>query len=590
MGRIVAAISSAMLLATPAGAQKVDLSPEQWPVALRGHLEAREAAIRPNGNREIKGSAGIVSATMSPVAAHAGAEALRNGGTAADAAIATALTQVTMMAGANVSFAGAVQVLYFEAGTGRVHALDAGWNGWSGERQPTTIPAADVSVLTGSKVASTGAVGRKTLVPGYMAGLEALHGRFGRLRWPLLFGPAVWYAERGVPITPLLAVYFNMARGPLAKTVEGKEFLMPDGVNLPRIGERFTPPGLADTLRAVARHGAREMYAGDWARRYVAEIRAAGGAATMADMAAYRPIWTKPMNMAFAGGRVLLPDMANPSACAMAMALSMLRHSDSGRRYWRDAATLRTYGLTLRVAAAAPYLPQVAALEKEMGRTGCLARAGDTFGATAAARLDVLAGIAAPQPTEHHTATVVAADRWGNVAVLVHSSNTMVWGDSGMVVDGIPVPMAAGIYQQRLAAIVPGGRLPSDMAPLMLLRDGRPSVAIAGAGSSVAPESVRLMIGFSRGEAMTDWLAAPPLLLNFEQPGLPLAEQDELIPAGAYPEQVVSALRAMGFRFRTVDSQRAGALRGTVAAVRLGSKGVREAAEVPEVLAFAETE
>ncbi|MCW4460921.1 gamma-glutamyltransferase [Sphingomonas sp. BT-65] len=205
-------------------------------------------------------------------------------------------------------------------------------------------------------------------------------------------------------------------------------------------------------------------------------------------------------------------------------------------------------------------------------------------------RLDALAGIASPQPTGHHTATVVAVDRWGNVAALVHSSNTMIWGDSGMVVGGIPIPMAAGIYQQRLAAIVPGGRLPSDMAPLMLLRDGRPSVAIAGLGSSVVPESVRLMIGFSRGEAMTDWLAAPPLLLNFEQAGLPLAEQDELIPTGAYPEQVVTALRAMGFRFRTVDSQRAGALRGTVAAVRLGSKGVREAAEVPEVLAFAETE
>ena len=104
----VAGIALLAVQISPASAQSVDLSPGRWPAAMRERLEAREAAIRPAGIRELRGSGGIVSATMSPVAAHAGAEALRKGGTAADAAIATALTQVTMMAGANVSFAGAV--------------------------------------------------------------------------------------------------------------------------------------------------------------------------------------------------------------------------------------------------------------------------------------------------------------------------------------------------------------------------------------------------------------------------------------------------------------------------------------------------
>lgn len=585
----VAGIALLVVQISPASAQSVDLSPGRWPAAVRERLEAREAAIRPAGLRELRGSGGIVSATMSPVAAHAGAEVLRKGGTAADAAIATALTQVTMMAGANVSFAGAAQVLYFDARKIRVYALDAGWNGWSGERQPASIPAADVGMLTGATVASAGAAGRKTLVPGFMAGLEALHDRFGRTRWGALFDPAIWYAERGIPVTPLLAAYFDMARAPLARTAAGKAFLMPSGANPPKIGDRFAPTGLAGTLRAVARNGAKEMYIGDWGRRFVAAVRDQGGAASLADMAAYRPGWTRALTAEFAGGRVHLPDPANPSGCAMAMALNIVAHADAGRRYWQDAAALRTLALVLRMAIAAPYLPQVAALERELGTgAGCQVRAGARFGAAAAERLDTLAGIAPAALGEHHTATVVAVDRWGNVAALVHSSNTLIWGDSGMVVGGVPIPTAAGIYQQRLATIAPGGRLPSDMAPLMLLRGGRPVVAIAGAGTSVVPESVRLMMGFSRGERMADWLAAPPLLLNFEQAGEPLAHQDELIPADAYPPRVLDLLRAMNFRFRTVDGQRVSVLRGTVAAVRLGAGGIREAAEVPEVLAFTE--
>lgn len=594
MRRTVATLSLVALLMSPAGAASASLSPSVWPAAEREGLEAREAAIRPSARRLVEAPAGIVSATMSPVAVHAGAEALREGGTAADAAIATALTQITMMAGADVSFAGTVEVLYFDARTKRVQVLDAGWNGWSAEHDPATIPATDVSLVTGGASVSDGAggSGRKTLVPGFMAGVQALHERFGRLPWRRLFDPAIWYAEKGVPVTPLLATYFRMAPASLANTSEMRAFLMPDGASLPGVGARFAPPGLAATLRSVASRGAREMYTGDWGRRYVADIRAHGGVATMADMARYRPYWTRPVTTAFAGGRVYVPDAANPSGCAIAMALNIIAHSNNEVRYWQDAAALRTTALALRIANAAPYLPQVAALERELGSGGgCQARASAAFGATAANKLDGLAGISSPLPVGHHTATVVAVDRWGNVAALVHSSNTPIWGDSGMVVGGVPVPVPAGIYQQRLATIAPGGRLPSDMAPLMLLRDGKMSVAIAGAGISVVPESVRLMVGFEReDEAMADWLSAPPLLLNFEQANLPLKKQDELVPAGAYSAGVLNALRGRDFPVREVDGQRAITLRGTVAAVRLAIKGGREAAEVPEVLAFTEAE
>src|SRR5205823_11446332 len=120
MGRFGSFAALVALLGAPVEAAGVDLSPAHWPTAERLRLEGREAALWPKETRTVTDRAGMVSATASPVAVHAGAQALREGGTAADAAVATALTQITMMAGANVSFAGVAELLYFDARTRHV--------------------------------------------------------------------------------------------------------------------------------------------------------------------------------------------------------------------------------------------------------------------------------------------------------------------------------------------------------------------------------------------------------------------------------------------------------------------------------------
>ncbi len=218
IARRLTALTVALALSMPAGA--ADLSPGHWPPAERQALEQREAAIFPTEARIVEGRNGFVSATASPVAVHAGLEALRQGGTAADAAIATALTQIVMMGQANVSYAGIAQLVYYEAKTKRVYALDAGWNGWRGETLPATIPDTDLSLITGQAPRLTGAAGRKTLVPGFMAGMAAMHGRFGRLPFADLFAPAIYYADHGVPVTPLLASYFHLTGAVLSRTKE----------------------------------------------------------------------------------------------------------------------------------------------------------------------------------------------------------------------------------------------------------------------------------------------------------------------------------------------------------------------------------
>src|ERR1700761_2247597 len=194
------------------GSIAADLSPGKWPAGEREKLEQQEnASWSPATAGSVTGSAGMVSATVSPVAVYAGLQALRQGGTAADAAATTALTQITTQLGSVVSYAGVFTMVYFDAKTHRIYSLDAGYNSYLNENDPASIPVADFGIaLPGLTPSVGGAKGRETLVPGFMAGLEAMHKRFGKLPFKQLFAPALWYDTHGVLLSPRLAGYFTM--------------------------------------------------------------------------------------------------------------------------------------------------------------------------------------------------------------------------------------------------------------------------------------------------------------------------------------------------------------------------------------------
>src|ERR1035438_4749385 len=114
-----------------------DLSPANWPKAERERLEKLESQTwSPLEERSVEGSAGIISATVSPLSTYAGIQALKQGGNAADAAATTALTQVTMQLGSVVSYAGIFTMLYYDAKAHQVYSMDAGYNSYLQETDP----------------------------------------------------------------------------------------------------------------------------------------------------------------------------------------------------------------------------------------------------------------------------------------------------------------------------------------------------------------------------------------------------------------------------------------------------------------------
>jgi gamma-glutamyltranspeptidase / glutathione hydrolase len=257
-----------------------DLSPANWPKAERERLEKLESQTwgSPLEAQSFESSRGIVSATVSPIAIYAGIRALKLGGNAADAAATTALTQITMQLGSVVSYAGISTMLYYDAKAHTVYSLDAGYNSYLHENDPRTIPVSDLGILIKSapKVIEGGAKGRQTLVPGFMAGLEAMHSRFGRLPFRDLFEPAVWYAENGVRISPMLQNYFMFRAKSLSLTLEGQQFMRQAGGEIPKAGDLFVQPELTKTLKAISENGSPYMYTGLWGEDFVRIVQREG--------------------------------------------------------------------------------------------------------------------------------------------------------------------------------------------------------------------------------------------------------------------------------------------------------------------------
>jgi len=586
----VAVIVMSMVAVSEAGFG-ADLSPAKWKAEEKVRAEQAQQMPWPMQARVVEGQQGLVTATMSPIAVQAGVEVLRQGGTAADAAATVALTQIATALGSYVSYAGIMELVYYDAKSGKVTTMDAGWNSYLGETDPKSIPVTDLGALSFGKKATEGAEGRMTLVPGFMAGIEQMHKRYGRLKFGELFDPAIWYAENGVKISPLLGTYFKMQEKYLSRTDEGKAFMHQAGSDLPKAGDRFVQAGLAKTLRAVAAEGAGYMYTGAWGQHFVDAVDRAGGKATIEDMKLYEPTWEEPLSTTFMGRTIYVPGQSSEGSYPVLEALNLAEELklDGMGPYNKDAKAFRALTGLLRKAEADSYTDQY--MRQQGMKSSREEQITKAYAKTAAAMLTAKE----PPPQEgtpHHSDAVVVVDKWGNIAALTHTINTVLWGTTGIVVDGVPIPDAAGFQQARLAGIKPGDRVPNELTPVIALDGTKPVLAMASIGASLLPETVRLLVGTlaNKLDPMTA-MTAPPLLV----PSGPMNEGEtfmtrpELIPAGAYEAGFLARLKELGVGVEQKSRQETLAIKGTVVMGTIDAKsGAMRAVETPGVYGFAE--
>ena len=198
----------------------------------------------------------IVS-TTGPVAIRAGLDAMRRGGTAADAVLTTALAQIVLAGGSWVSFAGRMTMVYYDAETGAVYAMNACYDAPLNENDPLSIPRSGTPS------------GRSVLVPGFMAGVQEMHDRHGALPFKELFDPAIKLAEEGFKLDGGMGRLIANRENVLRRLPDTRAVFVKDNGDFYKTGDLFRQPVLAETLHNVAEHGAAYMYTGPWAEHFV---------------------------------------------------------------------------------------------------------------------------------------------------------------------------------------------------------------------------------------------------------------------------------------------------------------------------------
>jgi gamma-glutamyltranspeptidase/glutathione hydrolase len=337
------------------------------------------------------------------------------------------------------------------------------------------------------------------------------------------------------------------------------------------------------------------MYTGAWAKSFVAIVRREGGKASPEDLAAYRVEWSDAASTSVFGHTVYTNGGTSFAPYQLLTALNAAEAMKLDRRgpYWTDAETFRALHHLGDVVAGAPMLNP--ALEQALKAKGIdTSSAGQRTKAYAealAALLPVL--YASPDKDTHHSNALVAVDKDGNIAVVTHTINSVIWGDTGIVVGGIPIPDSAGFQQFRLAQLRPGDRLPNEIADLLVTdAKGQPVLSSGAIGSSLLPETLRVVVSsIAQHRPLAQVAAAPPLLGNVD-PGsfaLPLAQRPVTVPAGAYDVAFLASLRASGMTIVELPATVASGLRGTLALVGFEGR-TTSAPETPGVMVFAGAE
>lgn len=371
-------------------------------------------------------SRGGIVASEQPLAVQIGAGILAAGGNAVDAAIATNAAMGVVVPMSN-GIGGDLFAMVYEAKSGRLYGLNA--SGWAPQALTPEFLARDGSTqMPGRGIHSV-------TVPGAVAGWSLLSARFGRKSLAQVLAPSIELAERGFPVTELVAGLWRDSEPILGTDADAAKLYLPAG-RAPRVGEVFRNPELAWSYRQIAQYGRDAFYQGAIAARIVAAEAAHGGTMTLADLAAFDAEWVDPVSTLYHGWTVfeLPPNGQGIAALEMLnildnFPLSQWGHNSAPALHTMIEAKKLAYADMLRFDADPRFakVPVAQLLAKDFARDRSalieVSQANCNVGATTK-----LAGA--------DTIYLSVVDREGNMVSLIQSNFASVGFGSGLVAAG----------------------------------------------------------------------------------------------------------------------------------------------------------
>ena len=242
----------------------------------------------------VLGQNGMV-ATSHPLATQIGLDILKDGGSAIDAAIA-ANAALGLMEPTGCGIGGDLFAIVWDAETKKLYGLNA-----SG-RSPKNLTLDYFEKNNMSKIPSLGPL--PVSVPGAVDGWFELHKKFGKKPMTEILAPAIDYAEKGFPLTELIAWYLNrsvpyfMSKG--FPNIEDT-YINQNGGKLPNEGEIYKNPYLANTYKLLANKGRDAFYKGEIAETIGKFIKEQGGFLSADDLANHKSEWVAPVSINYRG-------------------------------------------------------------------------------------------------------------------------------------------------------------------------------------------------------------------------------------------------------------------------------------------------
>jgi gamma-glutamyltranspeptidase/glutathione hydrolase len=254
------------------------------------------------------GMGGGMVVSAHPEASRIGADVLRAGGSAADAAAAMAVA-LTLVEPQSSGIGGGAFILHYNADQRELLAYDGR------ETAPSTFAPEAFLDATGERRPFPELVqsGLSVGAPGLVRLLEQLHEEHGTLPWADLFTPTADLAETGFTVTPRMSrsiTSFSGGEGSFMDTLHhhapATDYFLPGGSPL-SAGDLLKNPALAQSIRTIAAGGADAFYSGPLAEQIVATVQASPrpGALTLNDLAAYRSVKRAPVCIEYQGDRQL---------------------------------------------------------------------------------------------------------------------------------------------------------------------------------------------------------------------------------------------------------------------------------------------
>lgn len=479
-------------------------------------------------------------------ATQVGKDVLTAGGNAVDAAVATAFAlAVTHPSAGNIAGGGFAIV---RTAKRRATALDF--------REVAPAAATPTMFLDASGNPTKESVnGDKAVgVPGSVAGLWALHQKYGKAKWKTLIAPAIKLAQDGFSVGEIL--HATLERTAKTRPTAGAPLWWPGG-KARAVGEVVKNPELALALERIAANGPAGFYSGETAAAIVAEMKRGGGIITAEDLANYKVVWREPLKVRYRDHELYTMPPPSSGGVVLAMTANILRKQDLRAMGWHSAAHVhwlveawrRGYAARNEVLGDPAFVPDMPVAKLTSQAYADKLAATITDRATPSKEVTPLA-------EGTHTTNVTVVDKKGMAVAMTTTLNT-AFGNLVMVngfllnneMDDFTAkpgaPNAYGLVQGATNKIVPGKRMLSSMSPTVVEdRNGELAMVISGQGGARIITAVWQTLSnvLDFGMPVADAIAAP----RVHHQHLP----DEIVVDDeAVTQEVEAQLKAAGYSF-----------------------------------------